>query len=64
MIPREDFMLPYQLQHRHTDGTSHAMERTHRDVADHDPERSWPRRQEFQCIDCDETVTLIPNEET
>ena len=64
MLPREDFMLPYELQHRHSDGSSHRMERAHHDPAQHDPERSWPLRQEFQCLDCDETVTLIPNEET
>jgi len=65
MLPREDFMLPYELQHRHSDGSSHPMERAHHDPADHDPEKSWVRgRQEFQCADCDETVWLIPKEET
>jgi hypothetical protein len=64
MMPREEFMLPFQLQHQHADGTSHRLERVHHDSAQHDPERSWPARQEFQCVDCDETVTLIPDEET
>jgi hypothetical protein len=64
MLPRGDLQIPYRIEHRHTDGSSHAMERVHRDVAEHDPERSWVLTQEFQCVSCDETVTLIPDEET
>ncbi|TME35334.1 MAG: hypothetical protein E6I62_00670 [Chloroflexi bacterium] len=64
MIPREAFILPFELQHRHTDGTDHGMQPKHHDPSEHDPERTWLVRQEFQCMDCDETVTLIPGEKS
>jgi len=64
MMPREDFMIPFELQHRHTDGTSHVMVRKPATPEQHDPEATWLRPAEFQCVDCDETIALIPGEKS
>lgn len=62
MIPREDFIPPFDLQHQHADGTYHPLRRVHHDPTEHDPEKGWLRRQEFECIDCPERIALIPGE--
>jgi hypothetical protein len=64
MLPREDFMIPFELQHRHSDGTAHRMERKPANPEDHDPETTWLRPAEFRCVDCPEVIALIPGEKT
>jgi hypothetical protein len=50
---RAELML---IEHRHSDGSWGSLEpeRSHHDVADHDPERDWAEGQVFRCKDCDE----------
>jgi len=64
MLPREDFMIPFELQHRHSDGTAHRMERKPASPEDHDPETTWLRPAEFRWVDCPEVIALIPGEKT
>jgi hypothetical protein len=54
--------LEYEISHRHADGTYGRMEE-HHDPAQHDTERAWGFRRIFKCTTCEETITLIPNEE-
>ena len=63
MIPNADLTALFSLEHSHSDGSSHPMELEHHDPAQHDPERSWLRRHVYRCLNCKETVELIPNEE-
>jgi hypothetical protein len=42
----------------------HSLRPEHHDPVEHDPERSWGQGQIFRCESCDETIELIPNEES
>ena len=57
--------LRYRLEHRHKDGSwgEMAEDRSHHDVADHDPERGWNVRRIFRCTSCDESATIVPGDE-
>jgi hypothetical protein len=59
-----DFM--FRLQHRHKDGSWGDMveDRPHHAPSDHDPERGWGLRRIFRCTSCEESVTLLPGDET
>lgn len=62
MIPRPEITLPYRIEHSHTDGTSHPMDKVD-DPTEHDAERTWGLVQLFKCRSCDETVSVIPEDE-
>jgi len=48
-----------RLEHHHSDGTWGRFERTHHEVADHDPERDWAKGEIiYSCTSCDELVRV------
>ena len=53
------------IEHRHNDGSWGKLERTHHDVAAHDPERDWAKgRILYSCTTCDEQVRVtVPEDE-
>jgi hypothetical protein len=49
-----------RIEHRHSDGTWSAFERSHHDPADHDPERGWANGHIYSCTTCDEQIRVLP----
>jgi len=61
MLPSESLISPFVMEHAHSDGSRHRLQRVD-DATEHDREREWGHAQIFKCISCDETVALIPEE--
>ena len=51
------------MEHQHSDGSWGTFERSHHDVAEHDPERAWVKGEIYSCTTCDEKIRISdPNE--
>jgi hypothetical protein len=58
MDPNLRIAQEFRIEHRHADGSWSPLEPIHHGSADHDPERSWPKRTIYRCTSCEDTITL------
>jgi len=61
MLPSENLIFPFVMEHAHSDGSKHRLRQVD-DPTEHDQEREWGHAQIFKCTTCDETVAVIPKD--